>query len=548
VIDLDMAGQVQVRNEDVLARRFDKGLVPWLSEPRTLINEGMTDILSPPPSMFEADVVVDECPSLAKNIRCMVTNVAGHGYHLEPIENITEDMADLTWLAMQAEKKRIQGFLDNLSIEYTFTDLLEMLVDHLQRFGNAYWEIVRGAGGRIMGINPVEDPKRIRLCRKDGLPQLVKHRHRIGTQYDGFVTERRFRRFAMKTPAGGWRYFRQYGDTRQLNAETGKYGDYQTVPVGKRANELLHFRLPHHSSEYGVIHWISVLVDALSARVAKLCNLDVLDNSGTPPLAIVISGSSDKTLEGRIRDQLAQMKGQKIRSKVLIVQVEADEVGVNGADTVLQPTIKFEPLSQIMLKEGMFLEFQRFIDQEITSVFRLPPILLGDLEETPNKATASEAKAIAEEQVFAPARRKLDDQINRLLMDNIIPDRVERGVMYWRFALNSLSNDRSEAVLAGIKEGRESGGLTPNQANQQLQTVLPGLENLPDDPRNDIPLAYQKLASKPVDGIEGLEELDGDDAEEAKSLFGKALGVKVTKLLTYRPSYDDHDPDTCLAA
>ena len=43
-----------------------------------------------------------------------------------------------------------------------------------------------------------------------------------------------------------------------------------------------------------------VLVDALSIKVAKLCNLEVLDNGGTPPMAIVITGSSDKTLEQAI--------------------------------------------------------------------------------------------------------------------------------------------------------------------------------------------------------------------------------------------------------
>lgn len=545
LIELDL-GQSKVRNEDVLERRFEKGYAPWLTEPAMLINEGMTEILSPPPSMFEADVVVDECPSLAKNIAAMVINVAGHGFHLVPQLDVREDTNDQTWQAMQAEQKRIEAFLNNLSVDYTFPQLMKMVENHLQRFANAYWEIIRGPGGRILGVNPVEDPKKMRLCRKDAEPQLVQHRYRVGTQYESFITPRRFRRFALKTASGSWRYFRQYGDTRQLDSETGKYGDYQTIPPNRRANEILHFRLPHHNSEYGVIHWISVLVDALSARVAKLTNLDVLDNSGTPPMAIVISGSSDKTLEARIRDQIEQMKGKKVRSKVLIIQVETDEAGIGQSEDLIQPTVKFEPLSQIMLKEGMFLEFQRFIDQEITSVFRIPPILLGDLEETPNKATAAVAKELAEEQVFAPARRDLNDIINRLLTDKIIPDRVEQGAMYWEFALNSLNADRTETVLQVLKEAREGAGITPNQTQAVVASLLPEHELAPlqDDPRNDVPIAYQKLASKPAEGPPGedLEELEGEEADEAKSILAKSLNRKVTKIYRYTPSYDDRDP------
>lgn len=546
-VDLSFGHMAAVSNETVLQKHFLPGQqTPWATETITLGAGGVMDVLPPPASLFQADEVIDNCPSLAKNIACMVTNVAGHGFSLRPRIEIKEDMADGTWQGMLKEKQRLESFFDNLCIDYSFSEVMELLVTHLERYANAYWEILRAPDGRVVGISPIENPKKMRLCAKDKKAAPFRHRSRVGTNYESINTERRFRRFVMLGEMGKKRYFRQYGDARQLNSETGEYGNFETVPRDKRANEILHFRLPHSNSEYGVVRWISALVDAMIARVAKVCNLDVLDNGGTPPMAIAISGSTDKTLESRIREQIEAIKSNGARSKVLIIQVEAEEAGVQASETVINPEIEFHNLAQMMISEGMFLDQLRYSDKEICAVYRISPLLLGDLEQVPNKSTAEVAKGLAEEQVFAPARKKINEAINRLLMDAIIPDRLERGVMYWDFALNSLNADKTEEKLSVAKEGREAGSLTLNQHHSIISNLLPDekLEALPDDSRNDTPMIYLK----PAGGQPGLQELSGAGADKAIQSLSKAFNREITKIMMFDPNYDNSNPYSSAAA
>lgn len=547
-VSLDLGGKASITHKMLLEKQLLPGqTAPWAEDNVFIasLSGGDIGVLSPPMSLFQADDVIDSCPSLAKNIACMVTNTVGHGFSLRPRVEIKEGMSDILWSAMQKEKDRVQSFLENLCIDYSFTDLMELLQTHLERYANAYWEILRSPDGRVVGVSPIENPKKMRLCKKDEKASSYTHRSRVGTKYENIRTERRFRRFVKLGDSGSKRYYRQYGDSRQLNCETGEYGNFQTVPSNKRANEILHFRLPHSNSEYGVVRWISALIDAVMIKTAKMCNFDVLDNGGTPPMAIAIAGSSDPKLEERIRDQIAEIKAKGGRSSVLIIQVDAEEVGVQASETTIQPRITFENLAQMMIEEGMFLEQLKFSDREICAVFRIPPLLLGNLEDVPNKATANIAKETAEEQVFAPARRKIEEVINRLLMDAIMPDRLERGVMYWDFVFNSLSTDRTEALLSVAKEGREGKSITPNEHHKILDQALPDLrlDPLPDDPRNDVPMLYLESGIDP-----DLMELQGENIENVKSLLSRSTGKKVTKCFVYRPSHDDSDPYTPEAA
>lgn len=538
-VDVSLSNNAAVTNAQVLEKQFlFAESAPWHTEVYSLSEDGFVDILPPPPSLFQADEIIDGCPSLAKNIACMVTNVAGHGFHLKPEIEVTEQMSTLVFDSMNKEKERLESFFKNLCVEYSFTELMELLVTHLERYANAYWEILRGPDGRVVGVSPIENPKKMRLCKK-GAPSFYKKRTRVGQTYESINTQRRFRRFVLLDAGGQKRYFRQYGDARQLNSKTGKYGDYQTVPHDCRANEIMHFRLPHSNSEYGVVRWISALVDAMIARVAKLCNLDVLDNGGTPPMAIAISGTSDNTLEQKIRDQIRDLKEKGARSKVLIIQVAAEEAGVAASETVMQPKISFENLAQMMISEGMFLDQLKYSDKEICSVYRIPPLLLGDLEQVPNKATASVAKSLAEEQVFAPARKKIEENLARLLEDDIIPDRAERGVLYWRFEFNAMNSDETDRVLDVLKEAREGGSITVNQHNNIIRTLLPDhkIEALADDERNDMPMLYLKKTQESP-----FQMLMGKQVELTKQVLSKALGKQVNKIMLYEPEDNDFDP------
>ncbi|MEZ0369069.1 MAG: hypothetical protein ACAI44_08305, partial [Candidatus Sericytochromatia bacterium] len=184
-VESGMDGLSKITNEEILSRRyesdpFERG---WIEEALAAAKAAgfeddyspLDDILPPPAHFSRLDETVDECPPLTKNINAMAVNVGGLGHHLDPLLDVKEDATDGIWQMMQDEKRRLISFFENLSIEHTTGDVFEMLVRHLERNGNAYWEIIRAPNGRVMGINPIEDPKRMRLTRRD--KQTHKYLH-----------------------------------------------------------------------------------------------------------------------------------------------------------------------------------------------------------------------------------------------------------------------------------------------------------------------------------------------------------------------------------
>ena len=196
---------------------------------------------------------------------------------------------------------------------------------------------------------------------------------------------------------------------------------------------------------------------------------------------------------------MKQLKGQGSRSKAVIIQVEAMVAGSGTAKEVVSPKVKIEDLSKIMTTEGMFIKYLEWLDKSITSLFRLPQILIGKVDSTLNRATAEEAISIAEQTVLQPERQAVEDVINNTLFPEIClfsrRPSDDRGVKYWKFAFNNFSVDRTDAAVQLLNVAKDD--LSLNERRSILDSVLPGEYEAFENEAANLPPALSGLGVEP---------------------------------------------------
>ena len=402
---------------------------------------------------------------------------------------------------MAEEKEFLDKFFRYFFTDLTFVEARKIMRKSIKTFGFAGWEILRNPySGRICGGNIIEDTKTLRLCEKDTkFTPYIQHQ-KNGCKIEPELRRKRFRlrgQILLKFRANkGKVYFKEFGDPRLINANTGEeikdpmvLNGFKSLPEGfVEATELYWWKRFDTETEYGVPEIIGALLDVLGVRAAKEVNYNLLKNNTIPPLAIIIQGYDDPMIEQKILDQMnEQIKGEQSRSSALVIQVDGNPVGTGVNQEVITPKIDIVPLAEILTQEGMFLKFIDESENNIASAFRLPPLLVGKMQNTLNRATAETAKKLAEEQVFAPERCEFDDKINR----DFLP---ELGIKYWQLCSLAYREDSSEAKLKALAEGRAGGSMVINEARSVLSSIFPNehLEPIKEE-WADMPFELLKL-------------------------------------------------------
>jgi len=458
------------------------------------------------------ELVIDECPELSRTIKGHVAATAGNGFKLVPLVDSSklDPVKDANMIqAIKQEKDELDAFLRYICPTRSASDVMSLVFESRRRYGFGALEILRNAVGQVVGVNPIEDTKTLRPCVYD--EEIIEYERNIRVGNTTYIqTEpRRFRRFVQEiiprrlgaTSARKKIYFKEFGDLRQVSRVTGEiFPADATLPADfKPATEILWMPIVTTGDEFPMPEWLPGLPDVLASRAIRICNLDVLDNGGTPPLAIIIEGADNPKLAQQIRDQLKQLKGQGSRSKAVIIQVEAMVAGSGTAKEVVSPKVKIEDLSKIMTTEGMFIKYLEWLDKSITSLFRLPQILIGKVDSTLNRATAEEAISIAEQTVLQPERQAVEDVINNTLFPEIClfsrRPVDDRGVKYWKFAFNNFSVDRTDAAVKLLTVAKDD--LSLNERRSILDSVLPGEYEAFENDAANLPPALTGLGVEP---------------------------------------------------
>jgi capsid portal protein len=481
------------------------------------------------------ELVIEECPELSRTIKAHSIGTGGQGFKLLPLNDRSklDEVTDAAKIAeIENERDELDAFFRYICPNRSANDVIGLVLEGRRRYAFGAWEILRNTLNQVVGVNPIEDLKTIKICAVDEQVITVDRQIRIGNRIESQPEQRRFRRFIQEIrPNRSFQastikktYFKEFLDPRPMNSKTGEFWTQTTPPPAEwqLATEILWFPIVAVGDEIPAPEWIPGLPDVLAARAIRIVNLDILDNNATPPMAVIVEGANNPKLASLIRDQLKAIKGRESRSKAVIIQVEAEPAGSGTAKEVIKPSVRIENLSSILANEGMFLKYLDWLDKSICALFRLPQIIVGKVESTLNRATAEEAIRITEQMVFQPERNAIEMIINDVFLPEVSlwsqrPNN-QKGVKHWRFALNNFSVDRTDATVKVLNAGKED--LTLNERRSLLDSIIPGeLPLFPEEEANVPPsLKGSVIASFPD---------DSKITQSLKAALSKALGKDV---------------------
>lgn len=410
----------------------------------------VNDIITPPYRIEDLQQIRENSTILGQCIDAYKRNIAGFGHEMQYKQNDIEETPEMKseWTYIDTE------VIPFFSFEKPFKEILETAIDDRETTGNGYVEVIRS-----MDKKPAELvnmlPQYMKVTRKDDKPQEVTY------LINGKTIKRKklFRRYVQEVGTAKI-YFKEFGDPRFLNKETGEFGDISFGP--KDATEVLHLKIGN--GPYGIPRWVSHVVHMVGARKAEELNLRYFKQGRHIPMAIMLkNGILSEESEQQITEYVSNVEGEDNQHKYLLLQVEPAEEGVVG-DTPPQVDIELKSLADILQNDALFLEYDDKSRQKVQSAFRLPDIYVGYSRDF-NRATADAAREITEEQVFEPERNSLEFIINNILL---LPYELKH--VYVNLRKPEISNTEDMVKMLDVLS--KYGGTTFNDLREVAAKVL----------------------------------------------------------------------------
>lgn len=451
----------------------------------TLITLGLNGrIISPPLSQEQLVLLQENSSELGQIIDAMITGVAGFGgrVHLREMKDSAKEVhASL----IAEEQEYLETFFKFPNPEGSFKKLIKESLEDYESTGNMYWELIPTVtrSGRFSCINKL-DVSTMRLTKLDQnftrySVKYVDRNFQLKNKY--FV--KKFRRF-VQVVNNKKMFFKEFGDPRIIDKRTGDVIDAM-VPQKYWANEVWHRRLyTPRRSPYGLPRFTGNIIAIRGSRSADETNILTQQNNHVPSMAVMVAGGQlTQASCDRLQDFVdTQIKSNANYSKFLILEGESDHDSLSGSGSM---KIEIQPLSNNQHQDQLWQEYDKSNSEKLRRSFRIPPILVGKGEDY-SKATATVSERLAERYVFSPEREELDEEINKLL--------VQQGFRFcvWKSHSPNVTDDQD---LVRILTGAErTGGLTPRISRMLLEDILNRkLPPFPEDVEDfnpDLPFSY----------------------------------------------------------
>lgn len=375
---------------------------------------------------------------------------------------------------MRAERARLENFFENVTCEIPFAGpegLRGLTRQDIEVLGAGYWEILRNGLREIVQFNRLEG-RSIRLMPIDDVPIQVTIKQRVSAlKHVDATVYKRFRRFVQtRETTEELVYFKEFGDPRLVDANTGRFfaseaeaekffADEGKGRKFRPATEILQFKITSTRSPYGVPRWIGALLAVMGTRQAEEINFLYFENRSVPPLAILVTGgrlntNTVKNLTDFIENQI---KGKRNFHKMLVIEAEGPSSDPGSANNG-RMKIQIERLTDAQQKEGLFMDYAQRNAETVGQTFRLPKILRGDSRDQ-NRSTAEAAVDFAEIQVFGPIRQQFDWLMNKVVLPSI-------GIVYHHFRSNGPTIRDPEQLCKMIVDMVTGNILTPGEGRE----------------------------------------------------------------------------------
>lgn len=457
---------------------------------------GIENILRTPYNPYALLRLPEENNALRQCIDAMVVNIESYGHRFEFVgEDGKEESKEA-----KKELKRLQTLLDSPNGQYSLVELRERLRRDYETFGYCFIEINRSVKKQIVSFYHVPaQTMRLTAVESDSVQTLVPLVREDAVIYQ--KVNRQFRRYVQDVN-GKKVYFKEYGDPRSIDPETGQ--ENKALTVDDAASEVYMLRLYTPGTAYGAPRYINQLPAILGSRESEIVNLNFFKQNTIPAMAILVAGgelTEDSVLE--LEEHIAAVQGRESIHRVLLLEAKGDAGAASENGTVPAPKVEMKSLVAERQQDAMFQEYDKNNQKKIRSSFRLPPLYVGLSEDT-TYASAQTAQIIAEGQVFGAERNKIDDVFHAVLLAD------EEGLppKLWRFRSNPPRITDPQTLINALSTLDQLGALTPNIsigiANELFDLHIPNIE----EPWGDYPMkmVMAMLQEGTLKGVEAVRE------------------------------------------
>lgn len=454
-------------------------------------------IIVPPYDPARLLEIIEQSNAIRPCIDAYVTNVVKPGWE------VTSSRREVTINA--SEQDELLSFIEYPNSDQDLCAVLEPVIRDRESIGYGFLEVIRDLSNNISLLRHAPA-----LLTRLG----VKHAEEVQVHYTILrgrrvttVNEyRRFRKFVQRVNARTV-WFKEFGDPRRMNRNTGIFEGENGYERGFDATEIIHFKLPSNEP-YGVPRWINQLPSVLGSREAEEVNMRYFQDNTVPPMMLTVSGG--RLTAGSYRDltnMFASNTGADRQHRIMIVEAvgEGDSLGEKGSPIQM----KVEKLTDARQSDSLFSDYDKSNMAKVRSAWRLGAVLVGMGNET-NYANAQVAIALAEAQVFGPERNDLDEVLNKLIVNGYKGLSLKTCKLVSR--VPPVSNP--DLVIKALTALNVMGAVTPRAAIDVANTFLQA--ELPQYPKKG-ESGYEPWMDQPITITSGSSATTPKDSESLPS-------------------------------
>jgi len=420
---------------------FQYGIGPYaILEPRA-----SPDLLADQPNKTQA---------LKPCIKAHATAVHGLGHTWEPRRTPDGEAEERE---AKEEQDDLEEFLEYSSRECSWTETCTRFGEDRKTVGYGILEVLRDEStGDIAGL--VHHPARLFRMTEidlDPVTETFKKWDRKKGDWTEGKAERRFRRFVQMVDGGKRRYFKELGDPRNLDMDTGEFEKTEgSLPEARWANELIFSCNYDSTTPYGLPDWVGLWDDTKSDEHASGSTRDYFEDGAIPKLWIgflnaVPYDEDRKALEAALEGT----KGSYAMNRVIVTSAstppdESNPVGGGPAKTASCTVTKLNDLQQ---GDALFAAFRKDHHRRVRVSMRMPGLFVGE-EEAANFATANVLMQTYVSMNVAPDQSAFDYIMNT----KILP---ARGAKWWRYKSKGPALEDNQTWLQAVDLGSRLGAI-----------------------------------------------------------------------------------------
>jgi len=412
----------------------------------------------------------------ASSLAALTADTVGRGWRLDGPSGYEPE-------AIATEKQTLKFFLEKITPDLTFEELLTQMVWEMNATGFAAWEVVRkGRGTEVRGDI-------------GAIYAMPPHTIRIGSEQKLFVQVR----------GEKLRFFKPFGDTRMINAETGNEMTRRDVMMGLRsgrqledlvASEVIFVRHYYaRSPYYGLPRWVSSIPAMAEFAAIREFNVQWFGSGGQADKLVHVSAKDPKLAE-----TVANAVEQKMEEARGIAHVTIVTSGSEDVKVQVEYLTKREGQ-----RDGQFGDRREDLVKEILMSHQMPPYRVGWAEiGSLGGSAAREMLRAYRMGAIEPAQNVVEARLRKTLFNSELGGIPIPKELTWR--LETVDWELVDQNLDIAIRGVQNAILTPEQATRLLGF----------DPVDDPAVREIYLEGTQITNVSGeMEEEEEPASEEA---------------------------------